>query len=138
MKKYQIVTYDKYGGYDEKLDFDTIQQAKENINLYTDYECVCIINKETKQTIYIKHNKKHYDADKISLNRQKVLNFITQDNMKKLGEVINFCDLNNIEYLFFENTQELFDYYDEEDYQSFSNGIIDVIFKNGNMLQILN
>lgn len=111
MKKYQIVTYDKYGGYDEKLDFDTIQQAKENINLYTDYECVCIINKETKQTIYIKHNRKHYDAEKISLNRQKVLNFITQ---------------------------ELFDYYDEEDYQSFSNGIIDVIFKNGNMLQILN
>ena len=71
-------------------------------------------------------------------NREKVQEFVRQDNMKTTDEVIDFCETNNIDYIFFENTQELFDYYDEEDYQSFSNGIIDVIFKNGNMLKILN
>lgn len=71
-------------------------------------------------------------------NREKVQEFVRQDNIKTKDEVIDFCETNDIDHIFFENTQELFDYYDEEDYQSFSNGIIDVIFKNGNMLKILN
>lgn len=71
-------------------------------------------------------------------NRQKVLEFVIQDNMKTKDEVIDFCETNDIDYIFFENTQELFDYYDEEDYESFSNNIIDIIFKNGNMIKILN
>lgn len=77
--------------------------------------------------------------EKIPLtNREKVQEFVRQDNMKTTDEVINFCETNDIDYIFFENTQELFDYYDEEDYQSFSNNIIDIIFKNGNMIKILN
>lgn len=136
MKKYQIVTWNEESGFDEKSDFDTIKQAKENINLYTDYDYIYIINNKTQQVIYNKYNKKQSKTEKT--NRQKVLEFVIQDNMKTKDEVIDFCETNDINYIFFENTQELFDYYDEEDYQSFSNGIIDVIFKNGNMIKILN
>lgn len=135
MKKYQIATWNKESGFDKKLDFDTIKQAKENINLYTDYDYIYIINNKTQQVIYKKRNKEQ--IKKIS-NRYKVLKFVTRSNMKTKDEVIDFCETNDIDYIFFENTQELFNYYDEEDYQSFSNGIIDVIFKNGNMLKILN
>ena len=136
MKKYQIATWNKESGFDKKLDFDTIKQAKENINLYTDYDYIYIIDTKTHQAIYSEHNKKQPKTEKT--NRQKVLEFVIQDNMKTKDEVIDFCETNDIDYIFFENTQELFNYYDEEDYQSFSNGIIDVIFKNGNMLKILN
>lgn len=104
MKKYQIVTYDKYGGYDEKLDFDTIKQAKENINLYTDYDYIYIIDTKTHQVIYSEHNKKQSKTEKT--NRQKVLEFIIQDNMKTKDEVIDFCETNDIDYIFFENTVE--------------------------------
>lgn len=136
MKKYQIATWNKKSGFDKKLDFDTIKQAKENINLYTDYDYIYIIDTKTHQVIYSEHNKKQPKTEKT--NRQKVLEFVIQDNMKTKDEVIDFCETNDIDYIFFENTQELFDYYDEEDYQSFSNNIIDIIFKNGNMIKILN
>lgn len=64
MKKYQIVTWNEESGFDEKSDFDTIKQAKENINLYTDYDYIYIINNKTQQVIYNKHNKKQSKTKK--------------------------------------------------------------------------
>ena len=57
MKKYQIVTWNKESGFDEKLDFDTVKQAKENINLYTDYDYIYIIDTKTLQIIYSKSDE---------------------------------------------------------------------------------
>lgn len=71
-------------------------------------------------------------------NREKVLELVRKDNKKTTEDVIEFCQNNDIDYVYFENINDLFDYYDEDLYQSFTNNIIDVIFASGELLKILN
>lgn len=71
-------------------------------------------------------------------NREKVLEFVRKDNKKTTEDVVEFCQNNDIDYVYFENINDLFDYYDEDLYQSFTNNIIDVIFASGELLKILN
>lgn len=70
-------------------------------------------------------------------NREKVIDFVIKDNMKTSYEIIDFCDKNDIDYVYFEDIQALFDYYDEDNYKSFSSKIIDVICKDGILIKIL-
>lgn len=71
------------------------------------------------------------------INREKVIYFVTPTNMKTSNEIIDFCDKNDIDYVCFADIKELFDYYDEDDYKSFSSKIIDVICKDGTLIKIL-
>lgn len=70
-------------------------------------------------------------------NREKVINFVIKDNMQTRDEIIDFCDKNDIDYMYFEDIRALFDYYDEDNYKSFSSNIIDVICKDGTLIKIL-
>lgn len=70
-------------------------------------------------------------------NREKVINFVIKDNMQTSYEIIDFCDKNDIDYVYFEDIRALFDYYDEDNYKSFSSNIIDVICKDGTLIKIL-
>lgn len=67
----------------------------------------------------------------------QVFNFIRNNN-KNTTQVIKFLNKNNIDFAYFENIEELFNYYDEDNYKSFSNNIIDIIFKTGELIKILN
>lgn len=71
-------------------------------------------------------------------NREKVLEFVRKDNKKTIEDVVEFCQNNDIDYVYFENIKDMFDYYDEDDYKSFTNNMIDVIFANGELLKVLN
>lgn len=71
-------------------------------------------------------------------NREKVLEFVRKDNKKTTEDVVEFCQNNNIDYVYFESIKDMFDYYDEDLYQSFTNNMIDVIFGSGELLKILN
>lgn len=71
-------------------------------------------------------------------NKEKLQEFIRQDNKKTIDDVIEFCEKNDIDYAYFENTKDLFDYYDEDDYKSFTNNMIDIIFDSGEMIKVLN
>ena len=70
-------------------------------------------------------------------NREKVIYFVTATNMKTRDEIIDFCDKNDIDYVYFEDIRALFDCYDEDNYKSFSSNIIDVICKDGTLIKIL-
>lgn len=70
-------------------------------------------------------------------NREKVIYFVTATNMKTRDEIIDFCDKNDIDYVYFEDIRALFDYYDEDNYKSFSSNIIDIICKDGTLIKIL-
>ena len=70
-------------------------------------------------------------------NREKVIDFVIATNMKTRDEIIDFCNENDIDYVCFADIKELFDYYDEDNYKSFSSKIIDVICKDGTLIKIL-
>ena len=78
------------------------------------------------------------EEDETPTNKWKLQEFVKQDNKKTIDDVIEFCEKNDIDYAYFENTKGLFDYYDEDDYKSFTNNIIDVIFDSGEMIKVLN
>lgn len=83
MKKYQIVTWNKENGFDEKLNFDTIKQAKENINLYTDTE------EELKLQDFLKDYKYYgiYPVKEYNLNNLPEKNkFVKELNQLTLEE----------------------------------------------------
>lgn len=71
-------------------------------------------------------------------NKEKLHEFVRKDNKKAITDIIEFCEENDIDYAYFENVSDLFDYYDEDDYKSFSNSIIDIICKDGKMIKVLN
>lgn len=71
-------------------------------------------------------------------NKEKLHEFVRKDNKKTITDIIEFCEENDIDYAYFENINDLFDYYDEDDYKSFSNSIIDIICKDGKMIKVLN
>lgn len=68
--------------------------------------------------------------------REKVFEFI-KNNDKTTTEILDFCEENDIYYAYFCDIDELFSYYDEEDYKSFSHNIIDIIGKDGDLIKIL-
>lgn len=71
-------------------------------------------------------------------NIEKIKNFVKKDNKKSLEEILNFCQKNHIQYIYFESLTDLFNYYDEEEYQSFTNDMVDIFCKNGELIKILN
>lgn len=70
-------------------------------------------------------------------NKENVFEFI-KTNDKTANEVMVFCEENKIDYAYFINIEELFEYYDEDNYKSFSSMIIDVICETGELIKILN
>lgn len=70
-------------------------------------------------------------------NKEKVLEYVRADNKRHTAEILEFCDKNGIDFVYFNSIDELFDYYDEDEYQSFTSRIVDIICKDGVLIKIL-
>lgn len=66
MKKYQIITFNKNCGTDEKMDYSTLKEAKQDIYKYNNHEYVYIVNNEKHTTVFTKHNKTKTNYNKLT------------------------------------------------------------------------
>lgn len=95
MKKYQIITFNKNCGTDEKMDYSTLKEAKQDIYKYNNHEYVYIVNNEKHTTVFTKHNKTKTNYNK--LTKQQLIDLLEETQIKLEEAEGNFayeCECN--------------------------------------------
>lgn len=161
MEKTYLVTFDFHADDDERHNTKickTIEQAKSTLRNFVLQEQdnleTCVVFCGDVEVYEYEYNETYFHIvsenftmtitieeknieNKETSNKEKVFEFIKNNN-KTTSEILDFCEENNIDYAYFCDIEELFSYYDEEEYLSFSHNIIDIIGKDGDFIKILN